>query len=460
MFTLTINGFRGFKNSSISLSKLNVLIGENSGGKSSLIKLLLLLKQSMEVANKDKKINTNGHILDLGNFDNFIYHELTEKSFSITFEIDSEEYLNFFCDFMNYEKLKLSKFIEKCNSFIKDSIKISFVFNKKDNEFITSNIKLYSKNIGTLTFKIYQNKNVEKIPFSSLQEIPAKIIINHIKHGQIKINNKLTPFGIMLLVANSDTIINYENNNNCDNLFNELAFLLLTQNYISQILTNMHYINPIKFESTRISLKRDSNLIGRITDFDSLVNTLTFLFESKDKKNIEILKMFQCAIQEVGIAEEIKIETNEKIPVSELKVKIAGLWNSIVDVGYGVGLQIPILLQAIICNLSENNETLIIEQPEIHLHPALHAKFIEVLIKYAGNTNLIIETHSEHLIRKLQVLTKNEKILTEKVKINYFKNKTGLFEISNHTILENGHLQPVFPKGFYDNSYILSKELY
>ena len=43
MLNLTIDNFRGFKDSEIDISKTNILIGENSGGKSSFIKLLLLI---------------------------------------------------------------------------------------------------------------------------------------------------------------------------------------------------------------------------------------------------------------------------------------------------------------------------------------------------------------------------------------------------------------------------------
>ena len=207
-------------------------------------------------------------------------------------------------------------------------------------------------------------------------------------------------------------------------------------------------------------LKRDNSSNKNIKDYETLINVFSSLKDSNDDKSIEILKQFNNAIKELGIAEEIKLESNSGIPVTELKVKIAGIWNSIIDVGYGVGLQVPILLQAIISNVEKSKDILIIEQPEIHLHPALHSKFIEVLVKYSGNTKLIIETHSEHIIRKLQVLVKKETVSSDEVKIYYFKNNRGKFDITKHNLLDNGKLEPIFPKGFYDNSYSLSKELY
>ena len=45
MFSLKIDSFRGYENQEFKFSKYNILIGENSGGKTSLIKMLMLLKQ-------------------------------------------------------------------------------------------------------------------------------------------------------------------------------------------------------------------------------------------------------------------------------------------------------------------------------------------------------------------------------------------------------------------------------
>ena len=56
MFKLTLNNYRGFLKEEFDFSRINILIGENSSGKSSLLKLLLSFKESMENPN-DKEIN-------------------------------------------------------------------------------------------------------------------------------------------------------------------------------------------------------------------------------------------------------------------------------------------------------------------------------------------------------------------------------------------------------------------
>ena len=102
---------------------------------------------------------------------------------------------------------------------------------------------------------------------------------------------------------------------------------------------------------------------------------------------------------------------------------------------------------------------MIIEQPEIHLHPALQAKFIEELVKNSGSTSFFIETHSEQKIKKMQVLCKLKKVKPEDVSIFYFKNENGAFHVSEHKIESSGAITPSFPKGFFDASFLLSMEL-
>lgn len=454
MFNISADNFRGFKEADINVSDINVLIGENSGGKSSFIKLLLLLKQSMESPSNNKKIIVDGHLLDLGNFDSFINHTSDDKTFTISLKTGNE-YIKFFIDSFLSDTETVDEFTAKCSHFLAEPTTLSFVFNKDDNETFANHIKIFNKNIGQLVINITDGS---KKDFSDMTDISGEVILEHIEYNKIVIKDRLTVFGFMLL-ASVEPFLDYDETNGT-NLFNEFAFLLFSQNYFATLLRSIRYINPVKFQPTRILLKRDSSRSNNIEDYESFINILSSHYDSKDDKSLEIIKQFNEAINELGIADEIKLVSNSSMPVTELKVKVSGVWNSIIDVGYGVGLQVPILLQAIISNVNISNNIVIIEQPEIHLHPALHSKFIEVLVKYSGNTKFIIETHSEHIIRKLQVLVKNNTISKSKIQIYYFKNDKGIFNISNHHIAGDGQLNPIFPKGFYDNSYSLSKELY
>ena len=71
------------------------------------------------------------------------------------------------------------------------------------------------------------------------------------------------------------------------------------------------------------------------------------------------------------------------------------------DVGFGVSQILPVLAN---CATLPDGSTLLLEQPEIHLHPFAQAALADVLIDAIKNRNMqiIVESHSEHLLRRIQ----------------------------------------------------------
>jgi len=73
----------------------------------------------------------------------------------------------------------------------------------------------------------------------------------------------------------------------------------------------------------------------------------------------------------------------------------------ITDVGFGVSQILPVLA---LCYYVPEGSILLLEQPEIHLHPSVQSGLADVLIDVVKNRRLqiIVESHSEHLLRRLQ----------------------------------------------------------
>ena len=74
---------------------------------------------------------------------------------------------------------------------------------------------------------------------------------------------------------------------------------------------------------------------------------------------------------------------------------------NITDVGFGISQVLPVL---VLCYYAPEGSTIILEQPEIHLHPLAQAVLADVFIDVAVERDLqiIFESHSEHLVRRLQ----------------------------------------------------------
>ena len=136
----------------------------------------------------------------------------------------------------------------------------------------------------------------------------------------------------------------------------------------------------------------------------------------------------------------------------------AGIDASLRDVGFGISQVLPIVVQS---RLSEK-KTLLIEQPEIHLHPAHQAELGDLFIRSAkerGNT-LLLETHSEHLL--LRIMRRMRETSTgslpeetlrldpDDVAVLFVESDGSQSIVREMPLNERGELVKAWPGGFFE----------
>ena len=122
-------------------------------------------------------------------------------------------------------------------------------------------------------------------------------------------------------------------------------------------------------------------------------------------------------------------------------------------------------LIGIVSYLFNNPITVALEEPENHLHPSLQSKLADMLVDAhkSYEVQFLVETHSEYLIRKLQLLIARETIENDSVSILYVngKNRPSYMPlVKSISVDKDGNLEDVFGPGFFDESVRLSKELF
>ena len=463
MYSLKIDSFRGYENQEFEFSKYNILIGENSGGKTSLIKLIKLLNQSIHnMYSKDDQLQLNGQLVDVGLFSDFVKNHDETNKIKVTYTTSPVEYsklaLKFFISPQltkrmkeaEYERL-IESYVAKTKSFLHTPVSVTYTFEKKSLHDVTKwVIEFKNEAIGNLKLTI------PKLTLNTLSGNKAKLNFTGKDGEKYSLNVQSSLEGFMVLVESSSLKNAIGHLDKCPKLFFEkIVFLLLSQNDFAQKLDSFSYLNPIHYQPERHFLKRDASKHNSVTDYQAAITGLRILMDNPKAK-----KEFDNAIAYMGLADQVSIGDAETSPVVSLNAKIGGVESNIVDVGYGVSLQVPMLMHLIYMKYRNPNASIVFEQPEIHLHPALQAKFMEALAIYGGkNNSYYIETHSEHMLRKLQVLVKKKIVSKEEVAIYYFKNKNGTFSVSRHEIEDSGFIKPSFPKEFYDTDLELALEL-
>jgi predicted ATPase len=121
------------------------------------------------------------------------------------------------------------------------------------------------------------------------------------------------------------------------------------------------------------------------------------------------------------------------------------------NVGFGISYVLPIVVAGLI---AKKGEMLIVENPEAHLHPSGQSRIGQFLARVANTgIQVIIETHSEHVVNGIRLACLTDVIPNNNVVINFFSaaDKETQPDVKSISLNENADLED-WPKGFFDQT--------
>lgn len=206
-----------------------------------------------------------------------------------------------------------------------------------------------------------------------------------------------------------------------------------------KLFGSIYYLGPLRTKAER--LYTWSGITPESVGFAG-ENTIAAILAARDRKislgyrrpTKPFEEIIALKLKEMGLIEEFSVTQISAQPQSyevyEVKVRTKGSedWVNLPDVGFGISQVLPVLVQ---CFYAPEGSIILMEQPEIHLHPSAQSALADVMIDVINsrengkdrNIQLVIETHSEHFLRRLQRRIAEDSISQEKVSV-YFANLT------------------------------------
>ena len=130
---------------------------------------------------------------------------------------------------------------------------------------------------------------------------------------------------------------------------------------------------------------------------------------------------------------------------------------NIMDVGQGINQVLPLVVRGFLGHPGQKNSNGIdiIEQPELHIHPAAHGSLAELIVNTAKHENgcFIIETHSENFILRMRRLIAEGQLDCKNVIIYWVNNEEISGTFLKPIFIDNEGEVDYWPKGVFTEDY-------
>ncbi|MEZ8844280.1 DUF3696 domain-containing protein [Vibrio splendidus] len=434
---LSLTNFKAFKSlDDLDIRNITVIAGKNSCGKSSIIQSLLLLKQTLKSPSKlplclDGEYLKHTNLKDISNG----IPAINRANIGYKFLLDGKA---------------------------ETEIELSFI-NKETTQSIANKTQGKKRNISYApaiddknSTVLFDGINNKELLLKQLEEYGFPIAeMKYIKHELIY--NKFTPETIEIsFLDKHESIIKMPLPVSLFERDKSVEFHKLINS-----LEKIKYLSPIRAIPERAYVHYSEDVSELKEDGSNAAHLLWALADKEvywKNERMSLQTAVNKALECMGLEQEIspdKIgDILYKVGISE---KQSGSQVSLADVGFGYSQVIPVILMGLINNSSN---LMLIEQPEIHLHPSSSANLADLFINFAKkNKRFIIETHSQEFINRLRLRVIEDPQLKDKINIVFVEGNSELGTTAKQFEIDENGMFPSWPDGFLDESEKLAQAI-
>ncbi|MFP5237029.1 MAG: DUF3696 domain-containing protein [Acidobacteriota bacterium] len=388
--SLRIKNFKAWKDTeSVRLAPLTVIFGTNSAGKSSLGHLLLALKQTALATDRKRALHLGdaNTLIDLGTFRDCLYNHDLESTMEFELKWDLPR------------PISLRNFHADQKRYTGNSLSLCAALRSERNE----------------------QPKIQEFSFDLQNGREHVLGVRHFINGGGKWVLKSDDYKFVQAVGRQWELTEpekfYRVSETSLSRFQNAAFLSEFALAVERMLAGISYLGPLRDHPRRIyqwsgDTPEDVGQKGEfaIPAILAAQDDGRRLNRGRRKVTRPFAEFIAEWLAEMGVISRFSVHrVGQGRKEYEVLIKTQG-WSpevKITDVGFGVSQVLPALVQAFYC---PPHSTVWMEQPEIHLHPQVQSVLADVFLSAiqanqdgeARNIQLIIESHSEHFLTRLQ----------------------------------------------------------
>lgn len=461
----------------VPLAPITLILGPNSAGKSSLIQSIALLKQSLGHSDFGSDLRLKGNLVDLGSFEGFVHLHKTDQPVAIgltvtdsllpfgvlslifTFVQDDDRAIIIDnIEFKSQDDLKFRASKSESRRTIEvPTNELKNFFRSLDGNYsgrdltvrigssgmeaqvegpsseVSATLETYLKSPAGLRARIFLKS---RFPFfvTGLGEVPNNFNLSFLDPDG---DEEEQPDFELKGPRAAREILNYYRG----------IWSGALQTWRGA-LRKARYIGPFRQLPERISMGADERLRDTGLNGENVVNFLAQKRHLIPKVNSWFTNLGIPYSLEVFPVQIIGLHlSQEDMHGLVLRDVRSGAQVSMQDVGYGISQILPIIVESI----ASQTSTLLIEQPELHLHPALQARLGELFAEQSSTNQFIIETHSEHLVLRMKRLIRRGVLNAKDVALlSVNSNPDGTSSVTRIRLDSDGEFIDEWPRGFFD----------
>lgn len=426
------NNYRSFRRLDVDLAPITLFVGPNNSGKSSVLSLIRLLSQTSESNDPNVRLLLNGALGDFGTYKDLVYENESRRHIDISFTIRPGDD---------------RKMIGSDKSEI--TFQLHYKYRSAIKEVILKRLECFGDGTHHLTAEYSEDSERFRIISLADKDISPSTASSIGLRG-FDVRNFL-PRQMFLGAADSDDP-NVKLAIEKSRLVSRNAFLA------TRSLQSIEYVGAMRMPPSRTYLHTGERRQKVGANGEHAITMLAMDSIRRGSKSRGIRQGVVRWLNLAGIASDIKI-----VPLSdryfEIHVQhpITKEYENFADVGYGNSQIIPVLVAGL--NTTAGN-TFIVEEPEIHLHPKAQAELGDFLLDLSRRgVQSIVETHSEHMIVRLQRHIATGELDQNSIYIYYVNPTPSGKEIVRLEMDSKGSFKHDWPGGFFSERLKEAREL-